>query len=42
MKRKNTHKMLSTKDIFHFILYLCGVILATFPLWYNFFNFIIK
>lgn len=35
MKRSNSHKTLSTKDTFLFILYLFGVIFATSPLWYN-------
>ena len=35
MKRSNSYKTLSVKNIFLFILYLFGVILATSPLWYN-------
>lgn len=42
MKEANTYKTLSTKENFLFILYLCGVIIATSPLWYNFYCFVIK
>lgn len=42
MKKSNINKTLSTKEKFLFILYLCGVIIATSPLWYNFYRFVIK
>jgi len=41
-KKSNTYKPLSKKEIFLFILYLCGVIISTSPLWYNFYCFLIK
>jgi len=42
IKKSNTYKPLSTKEKFLFILYLCGVIIGTSPLWYNFYRFVIK
>ena len=42
IEKSNTHKTLSTKEIFLFILYLCGVIIGTSPLWYNFYRFVIE
>lgn len=42
IKKSDIHKTLSTKEKLLFILYLCGVILGTSPLWYNFYRFVMK
>ena len=42
IKKSNTRKTLSTEEIFLFILYLCGSIIGTSPLWYNFYLLVIE
>lgn len=41
-KKSNTDKTLSIEEILLFILYLCGSIIGTAPVWYNFYRLVIE